>query len=84
MEGVINKAKEPFSIRKKDFWDVADAYKLLRPEFTVRQKQSRNISRSQKLRFFMRSTCAVKTCSRAGWFDIPTGCKGPGLQGGKR
>lgn len=35
MDGVINKAKEPFSIRKKDFWDVADAYKLLRPEFTV-------------------------------------------------
>jgi len=34
MDGVINKAKEPFSIRKKDFWDVADAYKLLRPEFT--------------------------------------------------
>ena len=35
MEGVINKTREPFSIRKKDFWDVADAYKLLRPEFTV-------------------------------------------------
>jgi len=34
MEGVINKTREPFSIRKKDFWDVADAYKLLRPEFT--------------------------------------------------
>ena len=48
MEGVINKAKEPFSIRKKDFWDVADAYKLLRPEFTVRQKQSRNNSQSKK------------------------------------
>ena len=40
MDGVINKAKEPFSIRKKDFWDVADAYKLLRPEFTVLSRNS--------------------------------------------
>jgi hypothetical protein len=32
---VINKAREPFSMRKKEFWDVSEAHKLLRPEFTV-------------------------------------------------
>lgn len=34
-QGVINKTREPFSIRKKDFWDIGDTYKLLRPEFTA-------------------------------------------------
>ena len=27
-QGIIDKTKEPFSIRKKEFWDVSDAYKV--------------------------------------------------------
>ena len=81
MEGVINKAKEPFSIRKKDFWDVAGTKKLLSPEFTVTILKYLSIP---KMSYLMTSTCSAGTCSRAGWFDIPAGWKGPGLQGGKR
>jgi len=33
IQGVINKTKEPFSIRKKEFWDVSDAYKLMDDKF---------------------------------------------------
>jgi len=33
-EGKIDKAKESFSVRQKQFWDVADAHKLLGPKFT--------------------------------------------------
>lgn len=33
-QGLIDKTKEPFSIRKKDFWDVADTHKLLTDKFT--------------------------------------------------
>jgi len=32
-QGVIDKTKEPFSIRKKEFWDVSEAGKLMGPEF---------------------------------------------------
>ena len=32
--GKIDKAKESFSVRQKQFWDVADAHKLLGPKFT--------------------------------------------------
>ena len=32
-QGVIDKTKEPFSIRKKEFWDVSEAIKLLSDEF---------------------------------------------------
>lgn len=31
--GVINKQREPFSVRQKDFWDVVGARKLLSPKF---------------------------------------------------
>jgi len=34
MQGIIDKTKEPFSIRKKEFWDVSEAQKLMGPEFT--------------------------------------------------
>merc|ERR1719187_3047842 len=32
-QGLIDKNKEPFSIRKKEFWDVSDAFKLISDEF---------------------------------------------------
>ena len=32
-QGLIDKNKEPFSIRKKEFWDVSEAYKLMSDEF---------------------------------------------------
>ena len=32
--GKIDKVKESFSVRQKQFWDVADAHKLLGPKFT--------------------------------------------------
>ena len=32
-QGVIDKGKEPFSIRKKEFWDVSEASKLLSDKF---------------------------------------------------
>lgn len=31
--GVIDKQREPFSVRQKDFWDVVGARKLLSPKF---------------------------------------------------
>jgi len=34
VQGLIDKTKEPFSIRKKEFWDVQDTYKLLEDKFT--------------------------------------------------
>eukprot|EP00088_Acartia_fossae_P066623 TRINITY_DN8270_c0_g1_i2.p1 TRINITY_DN8270_c0_g1~~TRINITY_DN8270_c0_g1_i2.p1 ORF type:complete len:372 (-),score=51.81 TRINITY_DN8270_c0_g1_i2:117-1148(-) len=33
-QGKIDKSKEPFSVRKKEFWDVGDTYKLLDEKFT--------------------------------------------------
>ncbi|XP_023334944.1 mRNA-capping enzyme [Eurytemora carolleeae] len=33
-QGLIDKTKEPFSVRKKEFWDVSDTYKLLEDKFT--------------------------------------------------
>jgi len=33
IQGLIDKTKEPFSIRKKEFWDVSDTYKLLDDKF---------------------------------------------------
>lgn len=33
-QGVIDKTREPFSIRKKEFWDVTDAHKLMSDDFT--------------------------------------------------
>lgn len=33
-KGLINKAREPFSVREKAFWDVTQAIKLLQPKFT--------------------------------------------------
>jgi len=33
-QGAIDKTKEPFSIRKKEFWDVTDAHKLISDDFT--------------------------------------------------
>lgn len=32
-KGIINKSKEPFSVRKKDFWDVTQASSLLGERF---------------------------------------------------
>jgi len=32
-QGLIDKTKEPFSVRKKEFWDVSDTYKLLDDKF---------------------------------------------------
>ena len=32
-QGLIDKTREPFSIRKKEFWDVSEAIKLLSDEF---------------------------------------------------
>lgn len=32
--GLINKEREPFSVRDKGFWDVFQAKKLLEPKFT--------------------------------------------------
>jgi len=32
-QGIIDKTREPFSVRKKDFWDVTDAHKLLSDKF---------------------------------------------------
>lgn len=32
-QGVIDKTKEPFSIRKKEFWDVSEAGKIMGQEF---------------------------------------------------
>lgn len=32
--GLINKIREPFSVREKQFWDVTQAKKLLGPKFT--------------------------------------------------
>lgn len=34
VKGVIDKSKEPFSIRKKEFYDVSEAYKLIGRDFT--------------------------------------------------
>lgn len=34
VQGLIDKTKEPFSVRKKEFWDVQDTYKLLEDKFT--------------------------------------------------
>jgi mRNA-capping enzyme len=34
IKGLIDKTKEPFSIRKKEFWDVSDTYKLMEDKFT--------------------------------------------------
>lgn len=31
--GMINKQREPFSVREKSFWDVTMAKKLLEPKF---------------------------------------------------
>jgi len=33
-QGLIDKSKEPFSIRKKEFWDCSETYKLLDKKFT--------------------------------------------------
>merc|ERR1712127_380108 len=33
VKGVIDKTKEPFSIRKKEFWDVSETHKLMSPDF---------------------------------------------------
>ena len=33
-QGIIDKAREPFSIRNKQFWEVKDAQKLLSDDFT--------------------------------------------------
>ena len=33
IQGLIDKNKEPFSIRKKEFWDVSEAYKLISDDF---------------------------------------------------
>lgn len=33
-EGKISKQEEPFSVRQKDFWDIAEAKTLLGPKFT--------------------------------------------------
>ena len=33
VSGLIDKNKEPFSIRKKEFWDVSEAYKLMSDDF---------------------------------------------------
>lgn len=33
-QGIIDKTKEPFSIRNKQFWDVSEAMKLISPDFT--------------------------------------------------
>jgi len=32
-KGKIDETKEPFSVRKKEFWDVADTYKLTEEKF---------------------------------------------------
>lgn len=32
-QGIINKALEPFSVRKKDFWDIKQAASLLGEKF---------------------------------------------------
>lgn len=32
-QGLIDKTKEPFSVRKKEFWDVSEAYKLMSDKF---------------------------------------------------
>lgn len=32
-QGIIDKTKEPFSIRKKEFWDVSEAHKLMSDKF---------------------------------------------------
>lgn len=32
--GLINKEREPFSVRDKGFWEVFQAKKLLEPKFT--------------------------------------------------
>lgn len=32
--GRIDKQREPFSVRDKEFWDIATAKKLLEPKFT--------------------------------------------------
>ena len=34
MQGKIDKHAEPFSVRQKEFWDVAEAKTLLGPKFT--------------------------------------------------
>lgn len=33
-QGLVNKNKEPFSVRKKEFWDVSEAHKLLGDKFS--------------------------------------------------
>jgi len=35
VQGLIDKTKEPFSIRKKEFYDVSEAHKLMGPQFTA-------------------------------------------------
>jgi mRNA-capping enzyme len=37
LEGKINKANEPFSIRQKKFWDLQGTKKLLGPQFTKKE-----------------------------------------------
>lgn len=32
-QGIINKSSEPFSVRKKDFWDISQAASLLGEKF---------------------------------------------------
>ena len=33
-DGRIDKTREPFSVRRKDFWDISATYKLFEPKFT--------------------------------------------------
>ena len=37
-EGLLNKNKEPIRIRRKDFWELHVAYKLMEPKFTQNLK----------------------------------------------
>lgn len=32
--GLIDRSREPFSVREKNFWDVTQAKKLVEPKFT--------------------------------------------------
>ncbi|CAG2101565.1 unnamed protein product, partial [Medioppia subpectinata] len=34
VEGVIDRTKEPFGVRKKDFWELRDTYKIFEEKFT--------------------------------------------------
>ena len=40
-QGVIDETKEPFSIRKKEFWDVSETHKLMSPDFAVSEVWSK-------------------------------------------